>query len=74
MKNKRISSKEQSSQICMMVDGHQVTCTFTEEPNPNLSALIRNTLLDSYIRRIGLNVDEPTMDAHSILSECAACQ
>ncbi len=52
----------------------KITCTFAKEHNPGLSALIRNTLLDSYIKRVGLGVDDGPMDAYSILSECAACQ
>ncbi len=63
------------SRISLNIGGRQVTCTFSEEPNPNLSTLIRNTLLDSYLRntRIGAS-DTPPTDAYSILSGCAACQ
>ncbi len=74
MKNVNTASKKQGEQIRMMVDGHPVTCTFAKEHNPSLSALIRNTLLDSYIKRVGLGVDDGLVDAHSILSGRAACQ
>lgn len=68
-------TRKPPKQISMVVSGRQVTCTFSEEPNPNLSALIRNMLLDSYLRnnRIGTS-DTPPTDAYSILSGCAACQ
>ena len=34
-------------QIQMTIDGHHVTVSFTQEENPTLSALVRNTLLDA---------------------------
>ena len=43
-------------QIQMTIDGHHVTISFTQEENPTLSALVRNTLLDAYIRKNDLSV------------------
>ena len=45
-------------QIQMTIDGHHVTISFTQEENPTLSALVRNTLLDAYIRKNGLCSEE----------------
>ena len=45
-------------QIQMTIDGHHVTISFTQEENPTLSALVRNTLLDAYIRKNDLSVEE----------------
>lgn len=50
-----------SKQITLMIDGHKVSIGFAQEYNPKLSALVRNTLLDSYIRKNGLCAEkEPT--------------
>ena len=35
----------------MTIAGHQVTISFAQEYNPNLSKLVRTTLLDSFIRK-----------------------
>ena len=35
----------------MTIEGHKVTVSFAQEANPTLSALVRNTLLDAYIRK-----------------------
>ena len=45
-------------QIQMTIDGHHVTVSFTQEENPTLSALVRNTLLDAYIRKNDLSGEE----------------
>lgn len=45
-------------QIQMTIDGHHVTISFTQEENPTLSALVRNTLLDAYIRKNDLSGEE----------------
>ncbi len=42
-------------QINLIIDGHKVSIGFAPEYNPNLSALVRNTLLDAYIRKNGLH-------------------
>lgn len=45
-------------QIQMTIDGHHVTVSFMQEENPTLSALVRNTLLDAYIRKNDLSGEE----------------
>lgn len=40
-----------AKQMHMTIDGHQVTISFAQEYNPNLSKLVRTTLLDSFIRK-----------------------
>lgn len=37
---------------------YKVTVSFAQEANPTLSALVRNTLLDAYIRKNGLCGEE----------------
>jgi len=44
-------------QINLVIDGRKVSIGFTQEYNPKLSALVRNTLLDAYIRKNGLNTE-----------------
>lgn len=53
-----ITEKRVGNQIYMTVDGHKVTLSFAEKNNPTLSAVVRNTLLDAYIKRVGLEVEE----------------
>ena len=52
------SEKKNTRQIQMTIEGHDVTLSFAPEPNPTLSALVRNTLLDAYIRKNGLCGEE----------------
>lgn len=42
----------------MTIEGHKVTISFAQEANPTLAALVRNTLLDAYIRKNGLCSEE----------------
>lgn len=42
---------EAEKQMTMFIEGHRVTVSFTRECNPNLSSLVRNTLLDAYIKK-----------------------
>ncbi len=48
------TEKISGKQINLIIDGHKVSIGFAQEYNPNLSALVRNTLLDAYIRKNGL--------------------
>ena len=48
------TEKKNTRQIQMTIEGHKVTISFAQEANPTLSALVRNTLLDAYIRKNGL--------------------
>ena len=50
MKNQNNEKK----QLEMWVRGRKVTLSFSEEYNTNLSQLVRNALLDSFIRQNGL--------------------
>lgn len=52
------TEKKSTRQIQMIIEGHEVTLSFAQEPNPTLSALVRNTLLDAYIRKSGLCGEE----------------
>ena len=52
------TKKKNTRQIQMTIEGHKVTVSFAQEANPTLSALVRNTLLDAYIRKNGLCSEE----------------
>ena len=52
------TEKKNTRQIQMTIEGHKVTVSFAQEANPTLSALVRNTLLDAYIRKNGLCGEE----------------
>jgi hypothetical protein len=52
------TEKKNTRQIQMTIEGHKVTVSFAQEANPTLSALVRNTLLDAYIRKNGLCSEE----------------
>ena len=52
MKNQ--NNEKNRKQLEMCVRGRKVTLGFSEEYNPNLSQLVRNALLDSFIRQNGL--------------------
>lgn len=49
--------KKNTHQMQLTIDGHKVVITFAAECNPTLSSLVRNTLLDSYIRRNSLGAE-----------------
>ena len=52
MKNQNNEKNQRQLEMC--VRGRKVTLRFSEEYNPNLSQLVRNALLDSFIRQNGL--------------------
>ena len=52
------TEKKNTRQIQLTIEGHKVTISFAQEANPTLSALVRNTLLDAYIRKNGLCSEE----------------
>lgn len=54
----KITEKGNKHKIQMTIEGHKVTISFAQEANPTLSALVRNTLLDAYIRKNGLCGEE----------------
>lgn len=37
-------------QARMMIDGHEITMSFAEHYNPTLAQLVKNTLIDSFLR------------------------
>lgn len=51
-------TEKNAKQIQLTIDGHKVTLSFAKEYNPALSTLVRNTLLDAYIRKNGLCAEE----------------
>ena len=57
MVNQR-TEKKHTRQIQMTIEGQKVTISLAQEANPTLSALVRNTLLDAYIRKNGLRSEE----------------
>ena len=52
------TEKKNTRQVQMTIEGHKVTISFAQEANPTLAALVRNTLLDAYIRKNGLCSEE----------------
>ena len=46
------TEKKNTRQIQMTIEGHKVTISFAQEANPTLSALVRNTLLDAYVKTL----------------------
>ena len=52
MPNQNNDKKQKQLEMC--VRGRKVTLSFSEVYNPNLSQLVRNALLDSFIRQNGL--------------------
>lgn len=53
-----ITEKQVGDQVQMTIDGHKITLSFAEKNNPTLSAVVRNTLLDAYIKRVGLEAED----------------
>ena len=52
------TEKKNTRQIQMTIEGHKLTISFAQEANPTLSSLVRNTLLDAYLRKNGLYSEE----------------
>ncbi len=42
----------------LTVDGHAVTICFSPDYNPTLASLVKETLIDSFLRRNGIGADE----------------
>lgn len=49
-----ITSQDSAKKLHMSIDGHRVTISFATEHNSDVSSMIRNMLLDDYIRRNGI--------------------
>ena len=52
--------RKNTHQMQMTIDGHKITISFAQECNPALSPLVRNTLLDAYIRKNGMGAESHT--------------
>ena len=48
MDNTNLNRKRKTAS--MVIDGHVVTMSFSDTPNPGLGQLVKNTLIDAYIR------------------------
>ena len=44
-------NNSEKTTLHMDVDGHRVTLSFSAEPNPNLSKLVRSTLIDTFLQK-----------------------
>ena len=44
-------NNSEKTTLHMDVDGHKVTLSFSVEPNPNLSGLVRSTLIDTFLQK-----------------------
>lgn len=44
----------------MEIDGHQITISFESAYNPTLAALVKETLIDSFLRKNGICADDLT--------------
>ena len=42
----------------MEIDGHQITTSFSDEYNPTLAGLVKETLIDSFLRKSGICSDD----------------
>ncbi len=42
----------------LTVDGHKVTICFSPDYNPTLASLVKETLIDSFLRRNGIGVSD----------------
>ena len=49
-----IASQDSAKKLHMSIDGQKVTISFATEHNSDVSSMIRNMLLDDYIRRNGI--------------------
>lgn len=47
-------TQDSAKKLHMSIDGHRVTISFATEHNSDVSSIIRNMLLDDYIRRNGI--------------------
>lgn len=54
------TQQKNPNQLNMTIDGHRITISFMAEYNPHVSQLVRNALLDSYIRKNGICPDGAT--------------
>jgi len=56
-----IKDTDKSKGITIAVSGHQVTISFADEYNPHIANIVKNALIDSYIRKNVLHSREATV-------------
>lgn len=44
-------------EVHMTIDGHKITVCFANERNPALASLVKETLIDSFLRKNGIYAD-----------------
>lgn len=49
MKKVYVDSAKETAK--MVIDGHEITFSFASHPNPTLAQVVKENLIDSYIRR-----------------------
>ena len=49
-----------TKQISMTIDGHKIIVSFASKHNPNISQLVRSTLLDAYVRKHEIHYEVET--------------
>ncbi len=54
----KLNRREQEAY--MEIDGHKITICFSKEHNPALAAMIKETLIDSFLRKNGICADDLT--------------
>lgn len=52
MAEKKTAAPDQR-EVHMTIDGHDITICFSQEYNPTLASLVKETLIDSFLRRMG---------------------
>ena len=52
MTEKKTSDLDQR-EVHMTIGGHDITICFSQEYNPTLASLVKETLIDSFLRKMG---------------------
>lgn len=55
-----VKDTEKNKVVTMSVSGHPVTISFSDEYNPHIAEIVKNALIDSYIRKNALHFLEAT--------------
>ena len=45
-------------EVHMTIDGHNITICFSQEYNPKLASLVKETLIDSFLRKNGICAED----------------
>ena len=56
--NEKKSSDLGQQEVHMTIDGHKITICFSQEYNPKLASLVKETLIDSFLRKNGIRAGE----------------